>query len=105
MVSKEEFHSMLAKKQAGVNRMLDRQKRVHQRMAQLVEDRPELIEDALKKVKQRLENSCVASKEIHSEWYQILTTWSIDKIVAMLRDDSPKTEQLRACAPFDFVNA
>ena len=105
MVSKEEFHSMLAKKQAGVSRMLDRQRRVHLRMAQLVEDRPEVIDEAVEKVMQRLENSGMETREIYIEWYQILTTWSADRIAIMLRDDSSKTEQLRACAPFDFVNA
>lgn len=105
MVSKEEIHSILAKKQAGVSRMRDRQRRVHLRMAQLVEDRPEMIDRAVKKVTQRLENSGAATREIYIEWYQILTTWSADRIVAMLRDESTNTEQLRACAPFDFENA
>ena len=105
MVSKEEIHSILAKKQAGVSRMRDRQRRVHLRMAQLVEDRPEMIDHAVKKVTQRLENSGAATREIYIEWYRILTTWSADRIAAMLRDDSTKTEQLRACAPFDFENS
>ncbi|MFT5905480.1 MAG: hypothetical protein ACI9E1_001078 [Cryomorphaceae bacterium] len=105
MATKEEIHSLLAKKQAGVSRMRDRQRRVHLRMAQLVEDRPEVIDNALKKVMQRLENSGAATREIYIEWYEILTTWSVDRIATMLRDDSANNEQLRACAPFDFVNA
>ncbi|MFT5633531.1 MAG: hypothetical protein ACI9SQ_001251 [Rubritalea sp.] len=105
MATKEEIHSLLAKKQAGVSRMHDRQRRVHLRMAQLVEDRPEVIDSAVKKVMQRLENSGEATREIYIEWYEILTTWSAERIVMMLRDDSINTEQLRACAPFDFVNA
>lgn len=104
MATKEEIHSLLAKKRAGVSRMRDRQRRVHLRMAQLVEDRPEVIDNAVKKVMQRLENSGAATREIYIEWYEILTTWSVDRIATMLRDDSTNTEQLRACAPFDFVN-
>ncbi len=104
MVTKEEIHSLLAKKQAGVVRMRDRQKRVHTKMAQLVEERPEMIDAAVKRVMQRLENSGAATRDIYTEWYQILTTWSADRIATMLRDDSTNTEQLRACAPFDFVN-
>ena len=105
MVIKEEVHSLLAKKQAGVMRMRDRQKRVHERMAKLVEERPEMITKAVTKVVQRLENSGAATREIYNEWYLILTTWSRERIALMLRDDSSSTEQLRACAPFDFATA
>ena len=105
MVSKEEICSILAKKQAGVGRMRDRQRRVHQKMAQLVEDHPEVIDKAVKKVMQRLENSGAATRDIYAEWHQILTTWSAGRIATMLRDDSASTEQLRACAPFDFCNS
>ncbi|MGJ8657466.1 MAG: hypothetical protein ACSHX6_13540 [Akkermansiaceae bacterium] len=102
MISKEDIHSLLAKKQAGVGRMRERQRRVHMRMAQLVEDRPEVIDDAVKRVMQRLENTGAATRDIYMEWYEILTTWSAERIACMLRDDSANTEQLRSCAPFDF---
>lgn len=103
MITKDEIHSLLAKKQAGVCRMQERQRRVHLKMAQMIEEHPEIIENAVKKVIHRLEHSGIATREIYVEWHEILTTWPVDKIVAMLRDDSTNTEQLRACAPFDFV--
>ena len=102
MITKEEIHKLLAKKQAGVSRMLERQRRVHLRMAELVEDSPEVIDEAVRRVMQRLENSGSATRDIYTEWYEILTTWSARRIASMLRDDSSVTEQLRACAPFDF---
>jgi len=102
MITEEEIHSLLAQKEAGVNRMLSRQRCVHAKMAQLVEDTPEVIDMALTRVMQRLENSGAATRDIYMEWYQILTTWSADRIAFMLRDDCANTEQLRASAPFDF---
>lgn len=91
-------------KQAGVSRMRERQMHVHERMAELIEERPEMIDRAVAKVVIRLENSGAATREIYTEWYKILTTWSSDRIAAMLRDGSSSTDQLRACAPFDFAS-
>ena len=105
MISKDDIHSLLAKKQAGVGRMRERQRRVHLRMAQMVEDSPEVIDDAVKRVMQRLENSGAATRDIYTEWYQILTHWSADRIAALLRDESSKTDQLRSSAPFDFCKS
>jgi hypothetical protein len=104
MVTSEEIHSLLARKQAGVCRMQERQRHVHLKMAQMLEEHPEMIEHAKKKVQHRLEISGIATKEIYLEWNEILTTWSVKKIAEMLRDEDTKREQLRACAPFDFVN-
>jgi len=103
MITKEDIQSLKAKKQAGVARMRERQRRVHLRMAELVENSPEVLDDAVQKVMQRLENSGAATRDIYTEWYQILTTWSTGRIASMLRDEGPNTEQLRACAPFDFA--
>lgn len=95
---------LMAKKQAGVQRMRSRQRIVHKRIAKMLESRPEAIDQALQKVRQRMENTGDATREIYLEWYQILTTWSLGRIVDLLRDDSDRTEQLRACAPFDLVS-
>lgn len=103
MITKEKVRSILAEKQAGVKRMRERQIRVHERMAQLVEGSPEIIDKAVTKVMMRLENSGSATREIYAEWYKILTTWSADRIAALLRDNSCDNDQLRACAPFDFT--
>jgi hypothetical protein len=104
MATSEEIHSLLAKKQAGVCRMRDRQRHVHQKMAQMLEGHPEMIDHAKKKVMHRMEYSGIATKEIYVEWHEILMNWKLDQIVAMLRDEDTKREQLRACAPFAFVN-
>jgi len=103
MISKEEVKSLIALKQAGVNRMRERQKRVHMRMANLIEEHPELIHEAIDKVKQRLENTGVATRAIYLRWYDILMDWPPERISQLLRGDSADDEQLRACAPFDFV--
>ena len=103
MDMKDDLQAIIAKKQAGVKRMLSRQRLVHSRMASMVESRPEVIDEALSKVKQRLQNSGEATREIYLEWYQILTTWSADRIACMLRDKKNSNDQLRACAPFDFA--
>ncbi len=104
MITKDEIQSLLAKKQAGVGRMRERQRHVHLKMAQMIEEHPEMIEKALEKVMHRLDHSGIATREIYVEWHEILMTWRVEQIVAMLRDESATTEQLRACAPFDFVN-
>jgi len=90
MISKEEVKSLIALKQAGVNRMRERQN-------------PELIHEAIDKVKQRLENTGVATRAIYLRWYDILMDWPPERISQLLRGDSADDEQLRACAPFDFV--
>lgn len=105
MITREEIHTLLAKKQAGVGRMRDRQRRVHERMAKLVMESPEAIDRALNKVVKRLENSGECTRDIYLEWYEILTAWSSERIASLLRDDSCSTEQLRACAPFDFCES
>lgn len=71
-------------------------------MAKLVEDRPDCINDALNKVRNRLANTGLATSDIYAKWNEILLNWPVSKIVSLLRDDSPDTEQLRACAPFSF---
>ena len=103
MISKEEVKSLIALKQAGVNRMRERQKRVHMRMANLIEEHPELIHEAVDKVMQRLENTGAATRAIYLKWYDMLMDWPAERIATLLRDDSCENEQLRACAPFDFV--
>ncbi len=102
MISKDDIHSLLAKKKAGVGRMRERQRLVHLRMAQLVEGSPEVIDHAMRRVMVRLENSGEATRDIYTEWYEILTTWSADRIASLLRDERSNTEQLRACAPFEL---
>lgn len=102
MITKEEIKTLIAAKQAGINRMRGRQKRVHMKMATLVEERPESINDAVSKVIQRLENSGTATRAIYTKWHEILLGWPVEKIASLLRDDCPDTEQLRACAPFSF---
>lgn len=103
MITKEEIKSLIEQKQAGVSRMRERQKRVHMRMANLVEEHPELIDDAVSKVLKRLENTGAATRDIYTKWYEILINWSAERIATLLRDDSAENEQLRACAPFDFA--
>lgn len=101
----KDLNTLIAKKQAGINRMRARQKRVHERMAELVETQPEIMESALKKVKQKLTHSTAITLELYTEWYDILSKWSADRIATLLRSDSEEHEQLRACAPFDFAKA
>ena len=103
MATKEEIKSLIAQKQAGVRRMRDRQRLVHMKMANLVEEHPEVIGEALNRVLIRLENKGAASREIYVKWYEILETWPARRIANILRDDSLEYEQLRACAPFDFT--
>ncbi len=102
MAMDHEVDIILAAKRAGIDRMRERQRRVHHGMALMVESRPEVIGDAVKRVKARLEGSVVASKEIYEEWLVILESWPIERVVALLRDDAVDGEQLRACAPFDL---
>ena len=102
MITKEEIKSLIAQKQAGVRRMKERQKMIHMKMAKLVEERPELIHQAVDKVIQRLENTGAATRDIYTRWHDILMEWPVERIASLLRDDCPDTEQLRACAPFDF---
>jgi len=97
------LHSILERKQAGVSRMRSRQMRIHFRMAELLENHPEMIRDAQQKALQRIKNSGPATKEIYAEWYRILTTRSVEYIAKLLRGQDDENEQLRACAPFNFA--
>ena len=95
MITKDEIQSLQAKKQAGVGRMRERQRHVHLKMAQMLEEHPEMIENAVKKVMHRLDHSGIAAREIYVEWHEILTTWRVEQIVAMLRDESTTTTPKR----------
>lgn len=84
--------------------MRARQKRVHEKMAELIETKPEILECALKKVKQKLAHSTAVTSELYTEWYDILSKWPVERIVCLLRSDCEKMEQLRACAPFELAS-
>ena len=95
--------AILARKKAGVERMRARQQRVHTRLAEYVETHPEVINDGLTKVREQLARPLCAAQEIYKEWERILSLKSASYVVAILRDTSATTEQLRACAPFTLA--
>jgi hypothetical protein len=103
MAGCDEVKAMLARKQAGVERMRARQQRVHSRLAELVETQPDELQDGLKKVREQLARPLCTAQEIYLEWERILQIKSASYVAAILRDTSATTEQLRACAPFTLV--
>jgi N-glycosylase/DNA lyase len=100
MAEGETIKSILAKKAAGVERMRQRQLRVHSRLAEMVEKNPEVISQGLDKVREQLARPLCAARTIYLEWETILTTKSAEYIADLMRDTSDDTEQLRSCAPF-----
>lgn len=101
MSEKSSLQDILAKKKAGLKRMHARQSRVHGRIADYIEQHPECIGEAMKVVKHRLAgpDRCNA---VTREWELILQTWSVDRIIAIFREQDSVTDQLRACSPFVF---
>lgn len=100
MVDGESIHTLLAEKAAGVERMRQRQLRVHARLADQVEKNPDAIALGLEKVRAQLARPLCTARVIYMEWENILTTKSVEYIANLLRDTSSETEQLRSCAPF-----
>lgn len=105
MVDSQDVQKMLARKRAGLERMKARQERVHLRLAEFVESHPGVLEAGLMKVRGQLARPLCAAREVYTEWENILKNGSVHEVVALLRDTSPETEQLRACAPFSFCEA
>lgn len=105
MVDSSDVQQMLARKRAGLERMMARQERVHLRLAEFVEKHPAVLESGLAKVREQLARPFCAAREVYSEWETILKVGSVKEVAALLRDTSPETEQLRACAPFSFCEA
>ena len=95
--------SILARKNAGVERMHARQQRVHTRLADYVEAHPEAINEGLAKVREQLAKPLCTAQEIYKEWERILSLKSASYVAAILRDTTATTEQLRACAPFSLA--
>ncbi|MFC4992065.1 hypothetical protein [Rubritalea tangerina] len=100
MVDSETIHTLLAEKAAGVERMRQRQLRVHARLAEFVEHNPDAMAQGLAKVRSQLARPLCAAREIYMEWEKILLTQPASAVANLLRDTSSSTEQLRSCAPF-----
>ncbi|WP_018970951.1 hypothetical protein [Rubritalea marina] len=102
MVESFDIEQMLENKRAGLERMKARQQRVHSRLAEFVESHPGVIESGLSKVRDQLKRPFCAARGVYLEWEKILKNGSVAEVAALLRDTSPDTEQLRACAPFSL---
>ncbi|MFC5051098.1 hypothetical protein ACFPK9_10830 [Rubritalea spongiae] len=103
MVSNVVIQDILAKKAAGVERMRYRQMRIQERLADRVENDPKAIEEGLSKVRSQLAKRACPAREIYQEWETILTTKTASYVANLLRDTSPESDQLRACAPFKLA--
>lgn len=100
MASSVLIQDIIAKKKAGVERMLHRQMRIQERLADYVEHEPKALVQGMKKVRSQLSKTACPSREIYQEWETILSTKTASFIADLLRDTSSETDQLRACAPF-----
>lgn len=103
MAESDIVKSILARKKSGVERMRARQQRVHSRLAEYVEAHPEVLDEGLVRVKEQLARPLCTAHDFYKEWERILSIRSVSYVTAILRDTSPTTEQLRACAPFTIA--
>ncbi|MGJ8672210.1 hypothetical protein [Rubritalea sp.] len=102
MASSVIIQDILSRKAAGVERMLHRQMRIQERLADRVEHEPELMALGMQKVRSQLAKPNCPARAIYQEWETILSTQTAECIASLLRDTSHDTDQLRACAPFSL---
>ena len=94
---------ILAQKKAGIESLKSRRLKHAENMVRWVEETPDAIALARGVVNRRLARQYCHGRELLLEWRAILDSQTKEKIVAILRDESDQTEQLRSSSPFLLI--